>query len=79
MSLSGNSVFVPNGPLIPSDSHSSKSKVDGMAHPVTKLVLPIYANTGDVVAPAVGMLIFNNTTKKLNFYTGTAWEVVTSV
>lgn len=31
-----------------------------------------------VSTPAGGSVIFNSTTKKLNFYTGTAWEAVTS-
>lgn len=68
----------PPGPLIPSDSLASKSKVDGMLYPVTKLMLPIYAATTDVVNPSAGMLIFNSTSNKLNFYNGTAWEVITS-
>ena len=29
-------------------------------------------------SPTAGTIIFNSTTKKLNFYTGTAWEAVTS-
>jgi hypothetical protein len=79
MSSLGNSYFTPPGPKIPSDSHTSKSKIDGMTYPQTKLVLPIYADTADVVVPVAGMLIFNSTTGKLNFYNGTAWEAVTSV
>lgn len=31
-----------------------------------------------ISAPAEGLLIFNTTTNKLNFYTGAAWEAVTS-
>ena len=30
-------------------------------------------------SPTAGTIIFNSTTKKLNFYTGTAWEAVTSL
>ena len=78
MSLSGQSIFVPNGPLIPSDSLTSKNKSDS-SYPQYKLVLPTYAATADVVSPVAGMLIFNSTSGKLNFYNGTAWAVVTSV
>ena len=28
--------------------------------------------------PIAGVIIYNNTTKKLNFYNGTAWEVISS-
>jgi len=31
-----------------------------------------------ISSPAEGLLIFNTTTNKLNFYTGAAWEAVTS-
>lgn len=31
-----------------------------------------------ITTPAEGLMIFNSTTKKLNFYNGTAWETVTS-
>lgn len=31
-----------------------------------------------VSAPTAGLIIFNSTTSKLNFYTGSAWEAVTS-
>ena len=79
MSSLGNSYFTPNGPLIPSDSLTSKSKIDGMTYPQSKLVLPSYTATVNVVAPVAGMLIFNSTTGKLNFYNGIAWEAVTSV
>ena len=29
--------------------------------------------------PQQAMIIYNTTTNKLNFYTGSAWEVITSV
>jgi len=32
----------------------------------------------DALTAAKGILIYNITTNKLNFYNGTAWEVVTS-
>jgi hypothetical protein len=31
-----------------------------------------------ISAPAEGLMIYNSTTKKLNFYNGTGWEAVTS-
>ena len=31
-----------------------------------------------LVAVQAGMIIFNTTTSKINFYTGSAWEAVTS-
>lgn len=47
-----------------------------------QLVLPIYTTAerdalADPVA-AAGELIYNSSTDKLNFYTGAAWEAVTS-
>lgn len=76
--MNSNSFLVPNGPLIQSDTNFSKSKVGGMLQPVTKLILPSYVDTDDVVKPVAGMLIFNTTTGKLNFYNGEDWEIVTS-
>jgi hypothetical protein len=32
-----------------------------------------------MVSPATGLIIFNTTTSKLNVYTGSAWQVITSV
>jgi hypothetical protein len=32
-----------------------------------------------ITTPSTGMIIFNNTTSKLNFYNGSAWAAVTSV
>jgi len=32
-----------------------------------------------MVSPAAGLIIFNTTTSKLNVYTGSAWQVITSV
>ncbi len=39
--------------------------------------------TGDkkrdaIATPAAGLVVYNTTTNKLNFYNGSAWEVVTS-
>jgi hypothetical protein len=31
-----------------------------------------------ISSPAAGLMIYNTTTNKLNFYNGTAWEAVTS-
>jgi hypothetical protein len=31
-----------------------------------------------LVSPLEGLVIYNTTTNKLNFYNGTAWEAVTS-
>lgn len=44
------------------------------------LLLPrMDTTTRDAIAsPAAGLLIYNTTLNKLNFYNGTAWEVVTS-
>lgn len=33
----------------------------------------------DNLSPSEGMLIYNTTTNKLNFYNGNEWEAVTSV
>lgn len=41
--------------------------------------LPQYTTTArDALTAAKGMLIFNTTTNKVNVYTGSAWEAVTS-
>jgi len=41
--------------------------------------LPSYSTTDrDLLSPSAGWLIFNETTGKLNFYTGSGWEAVTS-
>ena len=32
----------------------------------------------DALSPVPGQIIFNTTTGKLNFWTGTAWEAITS-
>ena len=32
----------------------------------------------DIATPAAGLVVYNTTTNKLNFYNGSAWEVVTS-
>lgn len=31
-----------------------------------------------IAAPPAGLMVYNTTTNKLNFYNGTAWEAVTS-
>jgi hypothetical protein len=83
MSSTGPSIFVPNGPLIPSDTLASKTKSTS-AFVKDKLVLPSYSTVTFALAlqildPAPGMLVFNSFTGKLNFFNGTAWEAVTSV
>lgn len=47
----------------------------------TKGFLPPRMTTtqrGAITTPPAGLMIYNTTTNKLNFYNGTAWEVVTS-
>jgi hypothetical protein len=82
MSLS-RGFFVPPAPLIPSDSLTSKTKIDGFTYPQTKLVLPSYSTATETLLvqipdAAPGMLVFNSFTGKLNFFDGTNWQVVTS-
>ena len=44
-----------------------------------RLTLPVLTTTQrDALTAVEGMIIFNTTTNKLNFYTGAAWEAVTS-
>ena len=52
----------------------------GGGKPDSTLILPSHDNTsrGNIPSPRAGMLIFNTTTNKLNFYNGTGWEAVTS-
>jgi hypothetical protein len=85
MSISGRpTLFTPPGPKIPSDSVNSKSKVNDLSYPYSKLALSSYSTAASSLlvqipdAPA-GMLVFNSDTGKLNFFDGTAWQVVTSV
>lgn len=44
------------------------------------LVLPMYTPTerGNISTPTTGMVIYDTVNNKLNFYSGSAWEVVTS-
>lgn len=46
----------------------------------TIIQLPIYTTTerDAVSSPQRGYMIFNDTTNKINFYSGSAWEAVTS-
>jgi hypothetical protein len=75
--------IIPPGPTIPSDVVNSKSKVNDLLYPYSKLVLPSYSTqtTSLLVqipdAPA-GMVIFNSFTEKLNFFTGSAWKAISS-
>ena len=42
-------------------------------------IAPSYTTSDrDNLTPIQGMVIFNTTTSKLNFYTGSAWEAITS-
>lgn len=52
----------------------------GGGKPDSTLVLPSHDTTGRnaIPNPRAGMLIFNTSTGKLNFYNGTGWEAVTS-
>lgn len=44
-----------------------------------ELILPIMTTTNrNAMTNREGLLIFNTTTNKLNFNTGSAWEAVTS-
>ena len=45
------------------------------------IVLPLKttAQRDAMVRPPQGMLIYNITTNKLNFYTGVGWEAITSL
>jgi hypothetical protein len=43
------------------------------------LIPPQYTTAiRDTLSPTKGMVIYNTTTNKLNFYNGSAWEAVTS-
>jgi len=83
MSLTGANIFVPPGPRIPSDSLTSKSKVNDISYTYSKFVLPSYSTAVLSLAVQIpdapaGMLVFNSFTGKLNFFNGTVWEAVTS-
>lgn len=41
--------------------------------------LPAYTtDERDALTPTAGLIILNTSTNKLNFYTGTGWEAITS-
>ncbi len=43
------------------------------------MIPPRYTTTArDALSPVAGDMVYNTTTNKLNFYNGSAWEVVTS-
>lgn len=51
----------------------------GAAATVQALTLPILTDAQrDALTATEGAIIFNTTSNKLNFYTGAAWEAVTS-
>lgn len=55
--------------------------VEGVVRNLFKVesVIPKYSTTDrDTFFPPQGTIIYNTTTNKLNFYTGSAWEAVTS-
>jgi len=45
---------------------------------VTLKMVPMSTTARDALTPSEGWVIMNSTTHKLNFYNGSAWEVVTS-
>jgi hypothetical protein len=67
------SYFIPNGTKIPSDSINNHIKNNNNLSP-NSLLLSQYSSTNDVSNPVAGMIIFNTTSKILNFYNGTNWE-----
>ena len=62
----------------------SKSKADELTMDTdflsAELTLPklTVAERGALAAPTTGQLIYNSDSNKLNFYTGSVWEEVTS-
>lgn len=44
----------------------------------TLKLVPMTTTARDALTPAKGWVVMNGTTNKLNFYNGSAWEVVTS-
>ena len=59
------------------DTMSGQLEFSGTNHAGIKLI-SLTTTQRDNLTPAAGMLIFNSSTAKLNFYNGTAWEAVTS-
>ncbi len=56
------------------DTGSTGAAGDTLTNP------PIVTTTErDLLTPAEGDVVYNSTTKKINFYNGTAWAAVTSV
>lgn len=67
------------GPVGITSSPHSSAQLDVPS--TTKGFLPPRMTTAQrdaIASPAEGLTIYNNTTKKLNFYDGTSWRVVTS-
>lgn len=64
-------------PTIPGDVNADV--VETNSKQLKTLVLASYTTTArDALSVPAGTLIFNTTTSKINVYTGSAWEAVTS-
>ena len=46
----------------------------------SEVILPSFttAERDAIASPATGRIIYNSTTNKINFYSGSSWEAVTS-
>ena len=68
------------GGLLVNTSTDVPSAVLALGGTTRGLRLPVLTTTqrDAISSPAEGLLIYNTTTNKLNFYTGAAWEAVTS-
>jgi hypothetical protein len=64
-------VKIPSGATAALDLSANTTK--GLGLPVLTT-----AQRDAISSPQAGLLIYNTTTDKLNFYTGAGWEAVTS-
>lgn len=65
-------------PLIPGDSTTKDSVVNGRLSALTTLTVPVVTTTTTVLIPCEGMVVITGPTAKLNFYSSGAWHLVTS-
>ena len=81
---SGTFSITPDGPIVYNDNNGAPT-VDPSAafdlQSTTRGFLPPRLTTTQrnaISSPAAGLIIYNSSTNKLNFFNGTTWEVVTS-
>jgi hypothetical protein len=70
--------FTTDGSLALGNSAPHASATLDLQSTSKGLRLPYVSNPSSINSPAAGLLVFNTSTSKLNFYDGSAWRIVTS-